>query len=642
MRQLKRLRYLSVFLWLGILAVMAGCWTDVEEETCAQSVGNEKVGILFLQVGSDPEYRFDWLPQFMRNLYDFFPAGQMVGGPKEGNACFTVIHYADEIEAKTCGVAPGTPIDVFCRVYNNTEAYPVQSVSDIGMLRYINNCAGAVDIFWTQFMFAGMHSTLDPDTQSLIAGPVVTDPNGTGVGIEDFLEIAGFDWMHTLHNLPDSRDIHRDQLLTWWYGDGAADTDSNGQELTNIRQRLTDANPDVEFVFRHAWEAYLVNQDAYGNPAVISDSAETAIDELINQEKVGRIIVVHTYPAFSNMTQYGHDWTDEDGRGVSAVEGKTFRECVMDINDGYGPDTLASRRVYLDAKPFESHWEHPFPLIQHLVEEQSPCVPVHFAPAYGNYDAFGSAVIDLIDHTVNKYEIPQNASLRIILGHHGYYGGFESAQECDSYFKEADDLYARVSAAVKSRFRWNGKFDIQSGAIEYAEGGMGDDDPPTAEAPMGKVTGVAEEIDRSINGVYVNSQGALVDNGTDNYEFVVVIPYFFESESSDTLFGTREVLGNMIPPDPNGRAMDYYLRDYRDADGTEYNSGDLDEENFTIKRFDATGWPSTPKGENRAYNKGSAGNPTTVIVTGTILSLGDSRARDHLTDAVVKAIESTL
>ncbi len=641
MQRLKRMRYLSLFLWWSTMVMLAGCWMDSEEETCNQAAMSDKVGILFLQVGSDPEYRFDWFPQFMRNLYDFFPEGQMVGGPKEGNACFTIIHYADDIEAKTCHVAPGTPIDVFCRVYDNAERYPVQSISDINMLRYINNCAGAVDTFWTQFMFAGMHHTVDPETQEIIAGPVVTDPKGAGVGIEDFLEIAGFDWMHTLHNLPDSRDLHRSQLLKWWYGNEAPGDDSNAGELANIKERLTAANPDVEFVFRHAWEAYLVNQDAYGNPAAISDSAETAIDELINEEGVGRIIVVHTYPAFSNMTQYGHDWTDAAGRGVSAVDGKTFKECIMDINDGYGPDTLSGRNAYLNAKPFESHWEHPFPLIKHLVEEQSACIPVDFAPPYGNYEAFGSAVIDVVHHTVAKYDIPLNASLKIILGHHGYYGGFENAQECDSYYKEADALYARVSSAVKDRFHWEGVFDIANGAIEYAEGGMGDDDPPTAETPMGEVTSVAEEIDRSINGVYVNSQGILVDNGTDNFQYVIVIPYFFESESADTLYGAREVLGNMIPPDPNGRVTDYYLRDTADADGSDYNADDLDEENFTIKRFDASGWPSTPKGETRTYNKGSADEPTTVIVTGTVLSLGDGDARDHLTEAAVTAIEST-
>lgn len=635
-------RTVAAVMLLAALLLLNGCDRTGTDESTENTPENKKVGVLFLQVGTDETYSFNWIPQFMRNLWDFFPKGQFVGGPKEGGDCYTLIHFADEIEAEACGVAQGTPIDVFCNVYKNGAAFPVHSISDIGMTAFVRECGGEFGNFFTQFMFAGMHGTIDPNTNQKIAGPVVADPNGAGRGVEDFLEVAGFDWMRTIHSLPNQQDMQRRQLLKWWYGNDAPGYAPDSQELINIKDRLQELMPETEFVFRHGWEAYLANQDAYGNPTRIADSAETAIDELINQEKVGKIIVLHTYPAFANMTQYGHEWKDKNGKGVSAVAGKTFKECINDINDGFGPSTRSSRSTYLKNKPLEEHWEHPFPLIQSFVKKRNASIPVAFAPPYGEFEAFDNAVAEMIKHAVAKYRIPDNASLKVVLGHHGFYGGYEKAQDCDCYFKEAEALFARVSATVKEKIAWPGKFDIAHGAVEYAEGGMKDDDPPTPDKPFGAVMSVAEQIDRAINGLYVNSQGVLIDNGTDNYDYVILVPYFFESESADTLYGVREVLGNMIPPDPNGRVTEYYLRDTNDADGSGYDADDLDEENFTAKVYDASGWPSTPKGESRSYNKGSAARPTTVIVTGAILSVQDDAARQHLTDAAVEAIRSSL
>lgn len=619
------------------------CWIPDPAPAPEPEPINEKVGILFLQVGTDETYTFDWMPQFMRNLFDFFPAGQFVGGPLEGGDCYTVIHYADEVEAAICGVPQGTPIDVFCTPYTNTANYPVHSLTDVGIFPYVNDCAGVFRLFWTQFMLAGSHSTVDPVSHTPIAGPIVADPNGAGRGIEDFMEVMGFDFMRTMYHLPNRTDIHRTQLLKWWYGNDAPDNGSKTQEPANIKGRLIELRPGTQFVFRHGWEAYLANKDAYGDYQYRPDSVQTVVAQLINDEKVGRIIVVHTYPAFSNLTQYGHNWYDKVGNGVSAIAGKTFEQCLKDLDDGYGPDSAGTLSTYLRDKPLEAHWEHPFPAIQHFVKEINANIPVTFAPPYGEFPQFNSAVVDMLEHAVAKYDIPRSAALKVILAHHGYFGGYEKAQACDSYFKEVDALYDRVSAAIQSGFAWNGKFAVAHGAVEFAEGGVGEDDPPTAELPAGKVMAVAEEIDRAINGIYVNSQGEIIDNGTDNFDYILVVPYFFECESTDTLYGVREVLGNMIPPNAKGGPVtEYYLRDARDADGTEYDAGDLDSENFTVKVYDASGWPSTPVGAVQAVNKGSAAHPTTVIVTGTILSMGDGQARTHLTDAAVAAIASAL
>ncbi len=133
----------------------------------------------------------------------------------------------------------------------------------------------------------------------------------------------------------------------------------------------------------------------------------------------------------------------------------------------------------------------------------------------------------------------------------------------------------------------------------------------------------------------VNGLGQLKDNGDDNFDYVIVIPYYFETESADTIFEKRVPMGN--------RASDNdFIRDDNDKDGMPYDADDLDFENFTVKLMDASGWPSTPKWHQNPVNKGSETNPTTVIITGAFLSLGNSEARENLTEAEVNSIISVL
>ena len=77
-----------------------------------------------------------------------------------------------------------------------------------------------------------------------------------------------------------------------------------------------------------------------------------------------------------------------------------------------------------------------------------------------------------------------------------------------------------------------------------------------------------------------------------------------------------------------------------------YGAKNFDNEYFTVKVFDATDCPSTPGGmedaeyesKNPKIYKGSSTKHTTVIITGTILSLGNGPTRTHLTEAAVQAI----
>jgi len=98
----------------------------------------------------------------------------------------------------------------------------------------------------------------------------------------------------------------------------------------------------------------------------------------------------------------------------------------------------------------------------------------------------------------------------------------------------------------------------------------------------------------------------------------------------DTLIELRESLGNNVYDSMQG----IYKRDAYDGHGKpHYGAGNLDEEYFTAKVFDGSDCPSVPgcmedpehvtKGQ-KVY-KGSSTNPTTIIITGTFLSLGNSR-----------------
>ncbi len=612
---------------------------DANTAPPASGTSAHKTGVLFLHVGSDDQYKFDWHIQFMNNLYDLFPPGQYAGGGLEGSDCFTLVHYADQAEAAICGVAEGTPIDVFCNTHTLSDAYPIHSLGDhpaLGDSSFANSCY-AEDLFHPLMMLWFGHTTVDPNTGEEIPGPHIDDPDGVGIGIADFLEMSGFVWMHNLYLLPNHRDTHRLGALKWWYGNDAAGLEPDAEELTNIKDKLIELKPGHSFAFRHGWEAYMENTDVYGNPLHIPDSTETAIRELAEDEEVDRIVVLHSYPSFANLTQFGHEWYDEEGSGVSAVPGKTFKECVEDLDDGVGPATQADLDLYLTNKPWDSHDTHPFPLIKRLVEEISPSTELLFAPGYGEFDGFAQATLEALQYAVDKFEIPRDASLQVILVHHGFYSAYMDAQACDCYTQRANDLFDRTSAKIRADFFWDGRMEVTNAAGEFAEGEYGMADVPSAEKPQGDVISLGEQIDNSINGQWVNSQGELVDNGEDNFQYIVVLPYYFDTESSDTIFEKRKPLGNYISDD-----LGAFVRDERDQDGTEYNEGDLDEENFTVKVFDASGWTSVPAGQTESVNKGSASHPTAVIVTGTVLSLGNGPARTHLTEAAARAVLSVI
>lgn len=597
---------------------------------CAEK---EKIGVLFITVGETEDYDAGWSIQFFNNLYDVFDPGFFAGGPIEGGRCYTGIHYANEAEAFMCGVPEGTPIDQFCQPY--TGSYPIHS------LDYWDPPPWGDDDFRLNCFYYP-----DPYNPPSVYYPLyfgafwTNDPESSGMGIADFVEVTNFSRMNRYYRFPDYKNYNMKELLKWWYGNEAPGYSPDLPELINIKDTLEALYPEYEFIYRHGTEGYMENKDVYGNPAYNPESTETAIEELV-AAGVKKIIVADCYASFSNMTQFGHEWYDKNGQGISALPAKTFKECVEDLADGKGPATQADLDDYLTHKPWSDHENHPFPFIKKVVENLDPSIEIKFAEPYGKYPEFEEAVVDLLRYTVEKYAIPHTASLKVVLISHGYYNGYKNAQECDSYFRMVDDLSSRVIARVKNSFNWAGKFEVVAGPAEFAEDMY---DPPSAEKPFGNILSAGELVDQSINGLYVNGWGILVDNGTNNYDYIIAIPFFFEAVSSDTVYGKREeILGN----NKATPGFSYFSRDDRDKDGTEYDTGDIDDEYFTVKTFDGTGWLSKPKGSTIKYPKGSATNPTTIIITGSILDLQSTSgygfsARTGLTVAEVRAISETL
>ena len=625
-------------LFLIVLLTIVFSFCSLQSLYCASP---KKIGVLILHAGANEVYTPEGI-QIFNFMIDIFDPGFFAGGPIEGTTCYTLVHYANEAEAAICDVEEGTPIDVFCNKYNGS--YPIHSLishwppSFGGDDGFQQNCFSPADPAVFPLTFG--HTTVNPATGEKIFGPHVDDPDGSGIGIADFIETAAFTDMDLYARIPDHTLPYRKQVLKWWYGNDAPGYPPDNPEPINIKDRLQEMLPQYQFAFRHAWDTYAENVDIYGNAKQWTDSYETAIYELINDEKVDAIVVYYASLMFINLTQYGQEWYDDNDQGISAIPGKTYKECVENLNDGIGPATKEELNTFLTSKPWNKHWQHPLPLVKQLTETKQPTVDLRFAPPFGKFEDYEEAVLDLLNYTVSKYNIPQNTSLKVIFGHHGLYGAYMNAASCDCYNRVMVDEFAnRVIARIKNKFSWTGKFEIISAPFKFAEGSTYD--PPSPEKPFGKVMSVGEQIDTAINGTYVNGLGETIDNGTSNFDTIIVLQGNYYTDDKDLLYASREEsIGN------NKFGQSSYARDKADADGTPYTVDDIDADLFTIKVYDGTGWSSQPgclqdssacKNAPPVY-KGNAQRPTKLIMCGTILGNTNSIGRDKLTEAGAKAI----
>jgi hypothetical protein len=289
--------------------------------------------------------------------------------------------------------------------------------------------------------------------------------------------------------------------------------------------------------------------------------------------------------------------------------------------------------------------------VSEIIEDR---VPFTYAPSYGKSDSYGLTVLEMLNHTVDKFNIPDNGtSLKVIVTHHGSSGAYLNGQECDTYFRNTSEMTARVVHTITSTFSWNGKFKVVHAPVEFAQPGeRGNLDPPDAGHPFGDIYSAGEHVDMAIKGKYVNELGEVKDNGViDNetneiFDYIVLIPTSFDAESRDTLNHMRhEVLGNNELGTVDG-TVPAWIRQEGDQNGMEYGNPDAigteyypfhDDEFYTKRVMNASGW-CTQSSDNTTVCKGDPDNPTTIIISGTILSHADGPAREHLTDAMVEVI----
>lgn len=637
----------------------------------------EKIGVLIVDSGETENYDPRFSHGYFEHLFPFFPPGFMAGrNGWEGDTCYSAIHFADEVEAVICGVSEGDAIDIFCNVHPEYEGVDSGTGDPIvhGIFRHSTiGFFGGDDTFRTNCFDDGVSNdpavlftllgseTLNPYGTLPMGGdnlgPHVDDPNGPGIGVADFIEVSAFNRMQTHYYTFNSlgyKDPYDGQVKEWYYGAGGS---------TNIQEELQAAilddpmiNPASEVVFRHTSEAFVENKDVYGQDHVYPESVETAMDELINDEEVDRIIVFSLSSEYTNIINYGPFWRDEDGNGISVIPGKTYQECIEDISDGYGPETIADRDQLIADKP----WDMYKVIMQEVTDVNNDIdngsTPLSFTKDYGTSSHYEQANLAMLEYTVAKYSLPDSASLKVVLTSHGYDGGYLGGAECDVYFRKAPETTSRIISFLQSSFSWNGKLAIVAGDVEFAQPGEGSNyDPPSVGKPFGEKLSSGEQIDMAIKGKYINELGEIIDNGlVDNatnevYDYVILIPNTFDAESSDTLGHARAcVFGNHMAETLEG-TIDAWVRDEVDQNGLEFGdpAGSAphypfhDSENFTVRVMDASGWcTETNDATPVTVCKGTSaiGDPTTVIMSGTVLSYPDGTARQEITSAAVEVI----
>jgi hypothetical protein len=341
----------------------------------------------------------------------------------------------------------------------------------------------------------------------------------------------------------------------------------------------------------------------------------------------------------ANVLMFGECWRDENGEGISILPDKTYKECVLDLTDEVGPKDQNTLDELVRTKPWENY-NAPFPHIVHMVEGVDPKMKTTFANEMGVYDGFSESITELLKHTVVKFSIPPEASLKVIVATHGFSDGYLEGGACDYYpvasAEVADLVMEKLDAHLASS--WVGNYQVAHGENEFSQpNASGADDPPSPEKPFGEVMGTGEHIDMAMHGAYVNELGELTQNQDHWFDYIVVLPLTWTNENADTIIGFRhETLGNH----EFGAVgiEEHWVRQTHDADGSQFDPNAYDSEYYTVRVMDGTGWPSTPEGGDTPINKGSVTDPTTVILAGTILSVADGPTRSQATEAMVSAI----
>jgi hypothetical protein len=166
--------------------------------------------------------------------------------------------------------------------------------------------------------------------------------------------------------------------------------------------------------------------------------------------------------------------------------------------------------------------------VKEIVDELNPKVKVVFADPIGVSDDYVRAAVNKVRREVSR--LPDNAPVAVHLSEHGLplteCGDYDCGS--DSYHELARKLFERTKAAVEKAIDRPGKFGVYQ---IYGESGEGDDNPD-------------DKVDSPME--------ALKKRKKAGFDYVIDIPYAFDSDSRDTLIVLRR--GHRRPiPDWNSR-----------------------------------------------------------------------------------------
>ncbi|HEX2294478.1 MAG TPA: hypothetical protein VHN37_04135, partial [Actinomycetota bacterium] len=156
--------------------------------------------------------------------------------------------------------------------------------------------------------------------------------------------------------------------------------------------------------------------------------------------------------------------------------------------------------------------------IHEILDDIAPDVSVSYTRPIGTTDEYVEAVVRKASAEVRR--LPENARIAVHLSGHGLPTDVCGEYDCgsDSYHEVARSLFDRTRAAIVEEIGSArlGVFHV------YGDGGSGDDDP-------------GDEVDSPLE--------ALAKRKAAGYDFVVDIPYEFDSDSRDTLIVLRAGYG---------------------------------------------------------------------------------------------------
>lgn len=161
--------------------------------------------------------------------------------------------------------------------------------------------------------------------------------------------------------------------------------------------------------------------------------------------------------------------------------------------------------------------------VHEIVEELGGDIEVSFTDPIGTSKLYVRSVVDEVERELGG--VPATADVAIHLSGHGLPTGVCGEYDCgaDSYHEHSKELFAQTSAAIERSVERQGR----TGVFHlYGDGATEEDD-------------AEDKMDSPIE--------ALDARAEDGFEYVIDIPYEFDSDSRDTLIILRQGYERPIP-----------------------------------------------------------------------------------------------